>query len=187
MYHMTLYKIDHHLKIQHIKDFDNSYLGFPQMTNVLLKKYHFKWSFKDVLDDFEILNILQHCIKTTYGLTKDNYDLITYLFLSGHMFRKKDLPIISNSLMKFLRNNDVENIGQNHIKPLYKEIIKLTTDNNCKAVMISMSSYNDSWYNAFNIHEFKNIKEDENLRFSIINDDGTCKDVTAQSFLEKIT
>lgn len=147
MSEMILYKLDNNFQLVKVTTFENSLKGFPKVVDLLFKKYHFNYTFNNVFDDFSLLDKLDDFLKTNRSTF---YDAIIYKFFSQNMFINKDLPILSNQLLKFIQyNKEYTNIDDTHLKSLYKEIVKLTMNKDLKAIMLTMTSDNDVWEQVF--------------------------------------
>ena len=48
MPNMILYKINQNNLLEEIKQFENTFLGFPMIVETLLKAYNFNFDYKDV-------------------------------------------------------------------------------------------------------------------------------------------
>lgn len=143
MNQMILYKINKDKELETVKTFNNSFLGFPTLTETLLKKYNFNFDFRNILEDYKRLAYLSNYLTATIEDEQQEnfYDLICYSLLGGSLFRHKDISLVSNALMKYLRNNEPYfTQDQINIRTLYKELVNLTTDKNTLAFMITPMS-----------------------------------------------
>lgn len=164
MSEMILYKLDNNFQLVKVATFENSLKGFPEIVNLLLKKYHFNYIVYDIYNDLSLLDQITNFLNTN---SSTFYDVIIYSFFSQDMFINKDLPILSSQLLKFIQyNKEYTNIDDTHLKAVYKELVKLTMDKNLKAIMLSMTSDNDVWEDTFvdksgKIYQYPKITDDD--------------------------
>lgn len=167
MPNMILYKINQNNVLEEIKQFENTFLGFPMVIETLLQAYDFNFDYKDVFENPSILNYLFNYMDNNND--NDIYDQITYLFFDGNIFSRHDIPKLSHCLMQFIqhhKNIPTRNNETSHVKELHKIVNNLITDKTVKAIMITPSDSNDIWYDAFHI-DIDNQKQP--VTFSFMN------------------
>ena len=153
MPNMILYKINEDNLLEKIKQFENTFLGFPMIIETLLQSYNFNFDYKDIFENPTILDYLFNYIDST---NEENiYDQITYLFFDGNIFRRSDIPKLSHCLLQFIQHHKHEptrNNEESHIKEIHKIVNGLITDKSVKAIMITPSDSNDIWDETFHIN-----------------------------------
>lgn len=153
MPNMILYKINRNNMLEKIKQFENTFLGFPMIVETLLKAYNFNFDYKDVFENPSILDYLFNYMDNTND--EDIYDQITYLFFDGNIFSRYDIPKLSHCLLQFIQHHKdqpTRNNETSHVKEIHKIVNSLITDKSVKAIMITPSDSNDVWDKAFHIN-----------------------------------